>query len=87
MALYIRVQATRYHNVVDLVTDCGVKVVTVYDGNSRVQAFQAVTWWRGQGYTEYRDCAAEARQTSGGNGNSRYLISIGRFDRWEERNR
>ena len=83
MTLYIHCKATRYHNTVDLVTECGAMVARVYSGDSRLRAFQAVQYWRGAGYQGYVDPCVAARSTSGGNGDSRYLMAIGRFDNWE----
>lgn len=82
MTLYIHCQSTRGHNSVDLVNDCGDKVARVYDGNSRLHAFHAVKFWRLAGLDGYADPCAVS--TSGGCGDSRYLMQIGRFDNWEK---
>lgn len=82
MTLYIHCKTTRYHNTVDLVTECGDKVARVYDGNSRLHAFQAVKFWRNAGLDGFVDPCVTS--TSGGNGDSRYLMQIGRFDNMEK---
>ena len=79
MTLYIHCKATRYHNFVDLVTECGAMVARVYSGDSRLRAFQAVQYWRCAGYQGYVDPYVAARSTSGGNG--KYFAS--RFYWWD----
>ena len=83
MTLYIRVTATRYHNVVTLVTCAGQPRYTWYDGDSRALAFRAVQQLRALNYCGDADPCVAARSTSGGNGDSRYLMAIGRFDNRE----
>lgn len=81
MTLYIKSTTDGTHHRCQLVTASGCPVATVYDGGSQAQKFAAIRYWRGQGFEGW--CDPCAISTSGGNGNSRYLGNIGRWDRIE----